>query len=341
MLLSLRWVDGVIKDASGGEKSLSNLGITNYSSSGKLNNLFPVLSEVSVITAEVRTLLEQDDRWSPKSYVDYNDLLNGKTITKASVKSNALAGASCPYVSTNCDEIKNINDLAELSNCVYLRDDRPCESHYRAASLTNLNVQLSDLVRGSFRAEIYYHRETGKHVVAFAGTDFDSLSDWANNYTQEIGFSSLQYRKAVALAEQLVRDNPGVDFTFTGHSLGGGLATAAAAAVGGEAIVFNPAALDSRSAQFLGVNYNYAMNNTTTYSVAGELLYSLQTGIDMANQLEGMVNILPRPNFTWVQSNVQTDPIETYRIRLMLALHGIDAVSASLADLLEQQNCLP
>ena len=84
----------------------------------------------------------------------------------------------------------------------------------------------------------------GHYYIAFRGTsDFD---DWLNNAQQGTGFASSQYDQAVRLATDVAGKLPSGSYTFVGHSLGGGLASAAAHATGGPAITFNAAGLHSR-----------------------------------------------------------------------------------------------
>lgn len=87
-------------------------------------------------------------------------------------------------------------------------------------------------------------------VIAFRGTEPLSVTDWIQNYRQVLGGSE-QYRAAIDLAKQEqellkernARDGTDIHLEFTGHSLGGGLATAAALATGNEAIVFDAAGI--------------------------------------------------------------------------------------------------
>jgi hypothetical protein len=77
----------------------------------------------------------------------------------------------------------------------------------------------------------------------------------------------------------------GARLTFTGHSLGGGLATASSAATGRRAVVFNPAAVHPDTLSREGVVYN--KNNTdrlvTSMFVPGEVLSVLQTATPVIN----------------------------------------------------------
>jgi hypothetical protein len=102
-----------------------------------------------------------------------------------------------------------------------------------------------------------------------------AISDWANNLIQGTGGESPDYTHAMAMARTLQRG--GVEFQVTGHSKGGGLATAVAAVTGSEAAVFNPAGVHPETtARFLRhdttATRGDASQLVTTYKVAGEVL---------------------------------------------------------------------
>jgi len=79
-----------------------------------------------------------------------------------------------------------------------------------------------------FRAAIY-KADDGTTVLAFKGTE--SKEDWKNNFQQSLGFKSVYYDQAAAVGTTM-KNNFGDKFEITGHSLGGGLASAAALATG-------------------------------------------------------------------------------------------------------------
>ena len=112
---------------------------------------------------------------------------------------------------------------------------------------------------------IYEHRQTGDVVLAFRGTEPLSIEDWKNDIQQVlVGSKDGQYEAAIKLAkalyEKVVTTNK-KNLSFTGHSLGGGLATAAALATGGEAIVFCAAGLSTKTINDLGLTTTDAENN--------------------------------------------------------------------------------
>lgn len=104
-------------------------------------------------------------------------------------------------------------------------------------------VVLND-VQSGLRSQIYRRDKSGRaeYAYALAGTDPASIADWENNVLQ-LGGESTQYvqsaQNAIMIAEMAKADN--ARLFFTGHSLGGGLASFCALATKERAIVFNPA----------------------------------------------------------------------------------------------------
>jgi len=98
--------------------------------------------------------------------------------------------------------------------------------------------------RGGFQAALYGGADGGPYYLAMAGTNPLSLADWGANAVQALGFRSSQYEKAVALAQSVAAKVGAGNLIIVGHSLGGGLASAAAIATGARAITFNAAGLN-------------------------------------------------------------------------------------------------
>ena len=78
-----------------------------------------------------------------------------------------------------------------------------------------------------FSARVYNETGTNEIVISYAGTEpSDLLGDWINgNLNATLGVGSVQLSLAAQVYEQVRHDNPEAKITFTGHSLGGGLAT--------------------------------------------------------------------------------------------------------------------
>ena len=83
------------------------------------------------------------------------------------------------------------------------------------------------------------------YYTAMRGTEPSSLADWKASSKQAFLIKSSQYEQAVDLAKD-VFEATGGNVVFVGHSLGGGLASAAAYATGANAITFNASGLSWR-----------------------------------------------------------------------------------------------
>ncbi len=95
-----------------------------------------------------------------------------------------------------------------------------------------------------FKNAVYFDHVSGAYVLAFAGTD--DLDDLIVDIWQGLGRYTNQYQKAMEIALELktaIVTNLGQSLITTGHSLGGGLASAAAVVADIHADTFNSAGL--------------------------------------------------------------------------------------------------
>jgi hypothetical protein len=160
----------------------------------------------------------------------------------------------------------------------------------RAAGINWSKEQVEEYLQpkdSGFRAEIYLPDpailgKDAKPVLVFKGTDSDKNEDWLNNARQGAGMQSDYYDRAMklglAVKNELGSENK---FEITGHSLGGGLASAASAVTGAPATTFNSAGLHPETAPRF-VQGGQLFNNDTTvnaYQVKGEVLTSVQNGL--------------------------------------------------------------
>lgn len=128
-----------------------------------------------------------------------------------------------------------------------------------------------------FRAQMYepdpaVFGSDMKPTVAFKGTTFSSKADWKNNGAQALGLEADYYKKAVGIGGNLAKN--GADVQVAGHSLGGGLASAASGTSGLNGTTFNAAGLaGSTIADSGGAVVPSKIN---AYRVSGEVLTNTQ-----------------------------------------------------------------
>lgn len=159
-----------------------------------------------------------------------------------------------------------------------------------AEELANLGITDSreiDDPHTGFKADIYKDKN-GDYVLVYRGTysdpdhpENDLIHDWSKEWTddnmkQGLGMGSEQYKKSIKLAKKVNRNKPkDKQLTIAGHSLGGGLATAAGAATGSKTYAFCPAGVHPNTYKMYGVK-NPDTSKVHTY-------YSNQDFLNMAS----------------------------------------------------------
>ena len=186
------------------------------------------------------------------------------------------------------------------------------------------------------------NKKTGEYVLSFRGTDDDiDGTDWWDNIAQGgFGATTGQYKNAMDLAIELNRNLP--NLTVTGHSLGGGLATAAALAIDKKAVVFNPAGLHPDFINENNLDASKAGQLVTNYTIDGEILSTLQDkgpiyiptlpplGLKFDAPSALGTRITLEPDDRWVYQEIGfTLPIE-HAITKGVLLHGMEAVQNTL-----------
>lgn len=141
-----------------------------------------------------------------------------------------------------------------------------------AAELAQVGLTPEELTppASEFRAAVFQHQD-GSYVVAFKGTSPTSLEDWKNNRQQAFAEKSEYYSQAQLIAKRM--GVSGAKVRYTGHSLGGGLASAAAKAAGADATTFNAAGLNAQT-----VLEPRSGGHIDAVYVRGDLLTSVQHG---------------------------------------------------------------
>jgi pimeloyl-ACP methyl ester carboxylesterase len=133
-----------------------------------------------------------------------------------------------------------------------------------------------------FAAALYY--KNGRYYLAFRGTEL-KLIDWREDIVQALYGASSQYNQAVDLANRVQLALPSQEIILTGHSLGGGLAAAAAYATGLNAITFNAAGLHSNYMQ-TGIN-----PKITNFAIRGDILTDYINGRSIYTKYHGTIHL--------------------------------------------------
>lgn len=164
--------------------------------------------------------------------------------------------------------LKHARELLDLSSAAY---------HTAAPSGWSEVEDFDDPLTG-FSATLY-KAEDGRYVLAFEGTESDIrrpisfLQDWTNDVWGGLS-ATFQDDEATELAQRL-RAKYGDSLEFTGHSLGGRLATEAAMATGGTATVFNSAGLAGIPKSIIEA-FGGNSAKVDAYNVGGDILSYVQ-----------------------------------------------------------------
>ena len=187
-----------------------------------------------------------------------------------------------------------------------------------------------------FDAAIYQNRD-GQYVVAYRGTDNWGVAnpgDADDNALQGLGFETGQYSDAIALAQRAERVFGEGNVVVTGHSLGGGLASAAALATGASGVTFNASGLSNETLESLGFNPNAARDSV---SDSGQLRRYIVNGdpLNAAQQDIPILPIIPISPPNALGHELRVDPPAGIGFDLA-KLHGGGGDHASYVDALAQ-----
>ena len=193
---------------------------------------------------------------------------------------------------------RDLLDLADASydHTVGAKHDAKIPPGWREISADELQRTLGidrdrlGTVGQGFSATLYQD-VSGNYVLAYSGSNGPDANDWADNAFGAFAVSS-QGDKSVDLArhvkEQLAAHagaDAAANLEFTGHSLGGGLASMASIATGNRAVTFNAAGVGPASEGFAAIAYTSdhggqlpegAAQNVTNYATTTDPLTNVQ-----------------------------------------------------------------
>ena len=240
-----------------GQKALLEGAMLNCIQGGLITIIKPDFSEAAKMLALSYFAYNRTTKEKDKDDYDMDDSLDGLSPEqKAMLKSEKLEG----YEKLNAEEMRKLG----------ITDSK----------------EIDDPHTG-FKADIYKDKN-GDYVLVYRGTysdpdhpENDLVHDWSKEWTddnmrQGLGMGSEQYKKSIKLAEKVNSNKPkDKQLTIAGHSLGGGLATAAGAATGSKTYAFCPAGVHPNTYKKYGVK-NPDTSKVHTY-------YSNQDFLNMAS----------------------------------------------------------
>lgn len=161
-------------------------------------------------------------------------------------------------------EVQKVIDMIDLSRDVYDNDGKGIPAYPRLSKAEIQKLGLNPALfntkddESGFYASIYKNEKNSGYAVAMRGTEPTKMTDLIADGAQGIGLSNDQYDKAYKLAQEL-RTSPKINknnTTFTGHSLGGGLAATAGSITGYPTYTFNAAGVHSKTLNKYGIPDN-------------------------------------------------------------------------------------
>lgn len=199
-------------------------------------------------------------------------------MSKACVQK--CAGADCPRLRREWAKHQEFQTRADAASAAY---DHPPKAPEGYRNATDEDLAAMGLKRNmlespidpqtgkpsEFRAVVFMGEKGQPPLVAYRGSQ--SKEDFTKaNIPQARGKETFHYTQAQVVANRINNSPTGKGAVFTGHSLGGGLASAAARTTGNPATTFNAAGLHENTVK------NPSSSAIDAVYVKGEMLRTLQ-----------------------------------------------------------------
>ena len=235
------------------------------------------------------SLNQQADEQEKASAV--NGSISGAKGVGSIAKSGSGSSGSDPYNGKPREgEAGRDADYARLAQAAYEEGD-PIPDGWRkvdADELKKLGIDPSELDTANGMQASVYQNADGKYVLAFRGTEpsRQAALDIANDIAGGT-ITSPQVLEAINVSTKLAKAVGRENVVFTGHSLGGELASAGALATGGKAVTFNAAGLSATNEALargnclnnFGTQSPMDGSNVKAYSYALDPLNNTQDGL--------------------------------------------------------------
>jgi uncharacterized Zn-binding protein involved in type VI secretion len=218
--------------------------------------------------------------------------------------SPALVPPICLQLAQALAENAEAQDMALLAEAAYgdVTDEQLAERGMRRATPDELRslglvdpdtgLDMTRIEGSNFRSEVFVRGD--EYVVGFKGTTMTSAEDWDTNARQGLGQQTAYYDQATEIGMTAEAFAPG-RVRYTGHSLGGGLASAASAVSGGSAHTFNAAGLHPNTVQ----GYSLEDVPVQAYYVEGDILSSVQDSTLAPDAVGTRRPLAPARDSTW------------------------------------------
>ena len=204
----------------------------------------------------------------------------------------------------NMDEVKNMRCakhvyLANDKNAPADLRDNPPPGFIKATPEQLKSMRLTQKMltpKGSqFRAAVYMKdpavwgpNPDPASVIAFRGSTPEK-EDWDNNFAQGVDREAPYYKRAVEIGNKLAES--GVRIRIVGHSLGGGLASAAQGGSGLDASTYNAAGLHPNTVARYSQDREHVQaeaERIAAYRIEGEILTKTQESLWGSNGLSAV-----------------------------------------------------
>ena len=254
------------------------------------SNLTALVRNVVQSLRACNTSLNQQADEQEKASAVNGSISGAKAVGGAAKAANGGSGSD-PYNGKPREgEAGRDADYARLSRAAYETGD-PIPDGWRkvdAEELKKLGIDPSELdTEHGMQASVYQNAD-GKYVLAFRGTEPDR--EFGKDVGNDIAggaFTSFQVNEAINVSTKLAKAVGPENLDFTGHSLGGELASVAAIATDGQAVTFNAAGVSSTSVAIarakclnnFGTQSPMDGSNVKAYSYALDPLNNTQDGL--------------------------------------------------------------